>query len=197
MFVYGVPFVDVDHVVRDVSVSLYGGNIAIRTGNDRSNRAGPHSRFTLQTVDTAGQGAKGSGHGSGTGPKGLRRTISACWHAHYDVLAELLRRFPDARIVTALATYTSETFRTRALSTAGLNMGSQMYPVTAPECCVCDHSEYTDLNGRRPTTTVPDCAPAGEVFTTRTMAAWELNDAMRPNVDVDYFLDQLDRVLAE
>jgi hypothetical protein len=54
MFVYGVSFVDVAHVVRDVSASLYGGNIAIRTGNDRSNRAGPRSRFTLQTVDTAG-----------------------------------------------------------------------------------------------------------------------------------------------
>ncbi|MCE7011714.1 hypothetical protein LWC34_54215 [Kibdelosporangium philippinense] len=179
MFVYGVSFSDVQSVVRDVSDSLYDGNLTVRTGADRSNRAGPRATFTLRTLDSAGTGAKGSASwsGSGTGPKGRRRTISACWHAHYDVLAELFARFPHARVVTAIATYTAPTFHDRALATASLNVGCQLWPVTAPECCECDHSAYTYRVDS------PDYMPSV--------------DAMRPNSDVEYFLDQLDRVLAE
>lgn len=176
MFVYGVPYTDVHNVVRDVSSSLYDGNIIVRTGEDRSNRAGARATFTLRTTDTAGPGAKGSASafGKGTGPKGRRRTISACWHAHYDVLAELFARFPAARVVTAIATYTAPTFRDRALETSYLNVGSQLFPVTAPDCCECDHADYVDDFDSAPT-----------------------SDAMRPNVDVAYFLHELDRVLAE
>lgn len=182
MFVYGVSLIDIHRVVRDVSSALYDGNIAVRTGEDRSNRAGPRATFTLRATDTAGCGAKGSASafGKGTGPNGRRRTISACWHAHYDVLAELFGRFPAARVVTAIATYTALTFRDRALATAYLNIGSQLCPVTAPDCCECDHSEYV---GTSDYVDDADWMPSG--------------DAMRPNTNVDYFLDQLDRVLAE
>lgn len=175
MFVYGVPFTDVQSVVCDVSSALYDGNVTLRTGEDRSNRAGPRATFTLRTIDTAGLGAKGSASafGKGTGPKGRRRTIAACWHAHYDVLAELFARFPVARVVTAIATYTAPTFRDRALATSHIDVGSQLFPVTAPDCCECDHADYVDDF---------DSAPS--------------SDAMSPNVDVDYFLHELDRVLS-
>ncbi|MEU0509298.1 hypothetical protein [Amycolatopsis sp. NPDC006125] len=188
MFVYGVSLADIHSVVRDVSSALYDGNITVRTGEDRSNRVGPRATFTLRTTDTAGSGAKGSASafGKGTGPNGRRRTISACWHAHYDALAELFARFPAARVVTAIATYTAPTFRERALATARLNVGSQLYPVTAPDCCECDHTDYVD--------TFDQVAGTGYV----DASDWRPSgDAMRPNTDVDYFLDQLDRVLAE
>jgi hypothetical protein len=188
MFVYGVSLTDVHRVVRDVSGALYDGNITVRTGEDRSNRAGPRATFTLRATDTTGCGAKASASafGKGTGPNGRRRTISACWHAHYDVLAELFDRFPSARVVTAIATYTAPTFRERALATAYLNVGSQLYPVTAPDCCECDHTDYVDTVNHVDRTGYADRSdwmPSG--------------DAMRPHTDVDYFLDQLDRVLAE
>lgn len=185
MFVYGVSLTDVYRVVRDVSNDLYDGNITVRTGEDRSNRAGSRATFTLRTTDTAGCGAKASASafGKGTGPNGRRRTISACWHAHYDVLAELFARFPAARVVTAIATYTAPTFRVRALATAYLNIGSQLHPVTAPNCCACDHTNYVDDFDHADYVNEFDSMPSG--------------DAMRPNTDVDYFLDQLDRVLAE
>ena len=176
MFVYGLSLADVECVVRDVSNALYDGNIVIRTGADRSNQAGPRATFTLRASDTAGCGSKGSASsfGKGTGPRGRRRTISACWHAHYDVLAELFIRFPSARVVTAIATYTGRTFRERALATARINVGSQAFPVTAPDCCECNHANHVD-NRRNSTLS---------------------GDAMRPNTDIEYFLDQLDRVLA-
>jgi hypothetical protein len=182
MFVYGVSLADIHRVVRDVSSTLYDGNVTVRTGEDRSNRAGPRATFTLRATDTTGSGAKGSASafGKGTGPNGRRRTISACWHAHYGVLAELFARFPSARVVTAIATYTAPTFRARALATAYLNVGSELSPVTAPDCCECDHTNYGDR--------------AGYVDRSDRMTS---TDAMRPRTDVDYFLDQLDRVLAE
>jgi hypothetical protein len=188
MFVYGVSLTDIHRVVRDVASTLYDGNITVRTDEDRSNRAGHRATFTLRATDTAGSGAKGSASafGKGTGPNGRRRTISACWHAHYDVLAQLFGRFPDARVVTAIATYAAPTFRERALATAYLNVGSQLCPVSAPDCCECDHSEYVD--------TFDYVDRTGYVNDSDRMPS---GDAMRPNTDVDYFLDQLDRVLAE
>jgi hypothetical protein len=102
------------------------------------------------------------------------------------VLAELFARFPAARVVTAIATYTAPTFRERALATACVNVGSQLYPVTAPDCCECDHTDYVD--------TFDQVASTGYVDDSDLMPS---GDAMRPNTDGDYFLDQLDRVLAE
>ncbi len=188
MFVYGVSLTDVYRVVRDVAGKLYDDNITVRTGEDRSNRAGPRATFTLRASDTTGCGAKGSASafGKGTGPNGRRRTISACWHAHYDVLAELFARFPSARVVTAIATYTAPTFRERALATAYLNVGSDLHPVTAPDCCECDHTAYVD--------TAASGSGTGYVDRSDWMPS---ADAMRPSTDVDYFLDQVDRVLAE
>lgn len=176
MFVYGVSFIHVYRVVRDVSSALYDGNISVRTGEDRTNGAGPRATFTLRAHDTTGPGAKGSASafGKGTGPKGRRRTISACWHTHYDVLAELFARFPAARVVTKIATYTAPTFRDRALETSHLNVGSELFPVIAPDCCECDHTDYVNDFDSAPT-----------------------SDAMHPNTDVAYFLHELDRVLAE
>jgi hypothetical protein len=61
-----------------------------------------------------------------------------------------------------------------------------LYPVTAPDCCECDHTDYVntfDHTDRADYVDDFDWMPSG--------------DAMRPNTDVDYFLDQLDRVLAE
>lgn len=86
-------------------------------------------------------------------------------------------------MVTAIATYTAPTFRDHALATACLNVGSQVYRVTAPDCCECDHSDYVDTFDRAGYVDDFDWMPSG--------------DAMRPNTDGDYFLDQLDRALAE
>jgi len=59
MFVYGVSFTDVHRVVRDVSDALYDGNITVRTGEDRTNGAGPRATFTLRSHDTTERGRQG------------------------------------------------------------------------------------------------------------------------------------------
>jgi hypothetical protein len=77
-----------------------------------------------------------------------RNSLRACWHAHWDVIEELLRRYPDARVVSGYLArkpivYTAATFKEAALATAHLNVGSRTQPATMPECCECDHCLYS------------------------------------------------------
>ena len=146
MIVYGATLQEVTDVVAKASAEHYAGNIAVRTGEDRSNSRGGRATFTLRALDTsdAGPGAKGSASwsSSGTGPNGLRRTIAACWHAHYDVLAALFAAYPDARVNTAMARYEAAQFHDTAMVTAWRNVGAPIAPITPLECCECDHTGW-------------------------------------------------------
>jgi hypothetical protein len=154
MKVYGICAYDIDTVVREVSRARYDGNVGLKSLADCSNSKGPRATFTLRTLDsTAGRpGAMGNPRQTGTGPNGTRRSISACWHAHWDVIEALLERYPDAQVVSGfvmrevVVRYTRDTFRKVALATAHLNMGSATDPFTRPQCCECDHSRYSDVS---------------------------------------------------
>lgn len=174
MRVYGVSAHDVCTVIHDVSRDHYDGNLVVKSCEDRSTSRTPGAAFGLQVGDShAGKrGAIGSPGHTGNGPHGMkRRSNSACWHAHWDVIAELLRRYPDARVVSGLrlpadvlaercpaalagtrpgtamvaVKYTATTFREVALLTAHLNVRSSLEPVTMPQCCECDHSLYSEV----------------------------------------------------
>lgn len=154
MMVYGVSESDINEIVRAVSRELYRDNVIVKSSRDRSTSRGPRASFTLRVLDSGARapGAIGDPRHTGHGPYGMRRnSLRACWHAHWDVIEELFRRFPDARVVAGYwklddkpVTYTAGTFRETALRTAHLNIGSQLQPMTMPECCECDHSRYAD-----------------------------------------------------
>jgi hypothetical protein len=68
-----------------------------------------------------------------------RRQTAACWHAYRDVLAELFRRYPRATVITSMARYDGrEGFERNYLTTADINIGSQMQPAYMPELCDWD-----------------------------------------------------------
>jgi hypothetical protein len=58
------------------------------------------------------------------------------------VLAELFKQYPSAVVVTAMATYTADTFHGRAINTAAKNIGSMYQPVYPTQLCECKH--FTD-----------------------------------------------------
>ena len=126
MIVTGVTFADIQAIVEHVSRTKYDGDLEIKEGHDLSrNRAS----FTIRARNSAAHGARRSWQG--------RRTVAACWHAHWDVLAVLLEKHPHATVKTAMATYTADTFEDRALDTATISIGSMMQPTYMPELCNC------------------------------------------------------------
>lgn len=153
MKVYGVNAAGVGTVIRDVSHARYEDNLIAKSCEDRSNSKGGRAVFTLQVIDShrGRPGAIGVPGRTGEGPHGMkRRSNAACWHAHWDVVEELLRRYPDARVTSGFrlrdvaVTYTADTFRETALATAHLDVG-RGEPITMPQCCECDHTRYTDV----------------------------------------------------
>jgi hypothetical protein len=152
MKVYGASTDDIRRVVAQVSGEHYDGNVEIKSLEDRSNSAGPRATFTLRVVHGAAgrPGAIGKPLRTGTGPHGMRRCVSACWHVHWDVIEELLRQYPHARVVSGIqlrgrhVVYTADTFRDTALLTAHLNVANWYEPMSMPQCCECDHTRYTD-----------------------------------------------------
>jgi hypothetical protein len=126
MIVTGVQAHEIEQIVELVSKDQYNGSIELKSLNTLSrNRAS----FTIRARDSRAHGARRSWQG--------RRTIAACWHAHWDVLAKLFEKYPHATVKTALATYTAETFERRALHTAEINIGSMMQPAYMTELCDC------------------------------------------------------------
>lgn len=85
----------------------YAGNLIAYDVKDTSGpRKGLAVNFRLK-VEDSGPKAKGArgGHTKGSGPKGLKRTSSACWHAWYDVYGALAAAGIDqGREVRTLAT---------------------------------------------------------------------------------------------
>lgn len=67
-----------------------------------------------------------------------RRTVSACWHVHRDIMVEVFNLNPSARISTSLADYRGrEDFLNKYPGTAHHNIGSMMTPAYMPELCDC------------------------------------------------------------
>ena len=88
------------------------------------------NRFRLRVNDSRKAGARTSASG--------RRTVSACWHVHRDVMEAIFAVNPDVVIVSALATYNGkEDFEHKHLATHYHNAGSRMYPAQFGDLCDC------------------------------------------------------------
>lgn len=177
MKIYGASASEVYDAIHAVSHLLYDGNLVAKSCEDRSNSKGGRATFTLQVIDShrGRPGAIGVPGHTGNGPHGMkRRSNAACWHAHWDVIEELLRRFPDARITSGFrlrdvaVTYTADTFRETALATAHLDVG-RVESITMPRCCECDHTRYTDVP---PEVDSSLSAPAYRPGRERTIPSW-------------------------
>jgi hypothetical protein len=87
-------------------------------------------QFTLKVADSRGVGARRSWSG--------RRTVSACWHAHRDVMIDIFELNPNANLKTAMAHYKNkESFYDLYPGTGGKNIGSQFQPAYAEDLCDC------------------------------------------------------------
>jgi hypothetical protein len=136
MLVTGMSLETFRACVARVSGQKYGGNIVV---NDYREFSGNRFRVTLRATDSKSAGARRSASG--------RRGPWACWHAYRDVLIEVFRVNPKTRVRTGLAGRTGgqylgvEGFRANYPATGDINIGSQVLPVTMPECCECGGNE--------------------------------------------------------
>lgn len=97
------------HKAFDVVNAEYAGNLIAYDVRDTSGpKKGPAVTFRLKVKDNGpeAKGARG-GYTKGSGPNGLKRTSSACWHAWYDVFG--------------------------ALATAGIDQGWEVRTLATPE----------------------------------------------------------------
>lgn len=81
-------------------------------------------------ASSGGQGARLTRYG--------HRSPAACYHVHYDVIQALLAAYPQARIATALATYTIDTFEHKAGDLADADVGSTAEPLRFADACLCE-----------------------------------------------------------
>lgn len=126
MKLYGVSPDQLRDVVLFVSNRDTDGNLTFN--NFTPSRS--FVTFTLRVNNSKGKGAKRSGSG--------RRTVSACWHTHKAVMQEIFNRYPQARIVSALATYNgADDFARKFPETAYHNVGSMFAPCEIASCCEC------------------------------------------------------------
>lgn len=146
--IYQNPFLEhqnyrIEHAVRDSSQYV----VAVLHGRDlvreaivktpelvvdflRNNENTNALSFTLRVRDSKGVGARRSWSG--------RRTVSACWHAHRDVMKNIFEINEHANLYTAMAHYKGkESFYELYPATGWANCGSQMQPACAEELCDC------------------------------------------------------------
>lgn len=123
-----VPKAEIKDLLMQVQSDInarYDGNIRV----DQYQSADPR-RFTLRVLDSRGTGARRAASG--------RRIPCACWHVHRDFLAGIFRRYPNATVTTALATYKgAEAFARQYADTAYHNVGSEYRPSHIGANCDC------------------------------------------------------------
>ena len=70
---------------------------------------------------------------------GSRKKVnSICWHGYKDFLIEMYKYHPNARVVTAQATYLNkEDFEQKYPDTAFNNIGSMVDPLYYSDACLC------------------------------------------------------------
>jgi hypothetical protein len=125
--------------VYDIAIYENGHTFATRKGLKspvyvvdflKNNREITAIQFTLRVQDSKKAGARRSASG--------RRTASACWHAHRDVMMEIFKMNPDTNLKTVMAHYKNkESFYDLFPGTADINVGSQMQPAYPEELCNC------------------------------------------------------------
>jgi hypothetical protein len=129
----------------------YEGNVMgewQRTGIRPTMLNHTHTRWRgrIMVRDSRAVGARRSWQG--------RRMPAACWHVTRDVLGEVLRVAPEAKITTQMATYTAATWEERYPATAYVNVGSALQPRYMPDLCACGPTitlvPFASLGGAAP-----------------------------------------------
>jgi len=127
MKLYGVTQGQAEAIMRKVSRKLYKGNLDFAYLEPHNN----HVQFTLRVKDSHGRGAR-------LGQSNGRHLISACWHAHRDLMREIFTQFPQARLVSAKAVYHGAAdFTQKYVATGTGNIGSMMQPLQYDQACEC------------------------------------------------------------
>jgi hypothetical protein len=134
----GITITQVEECIERVN-PRYNGNLAGEWQVSPSarpsalNRAGTRWRGRIIVRDSYGLGARRSASG--------RHGRWACWHVFRDVIADILRAYPEAKITTGLATYTAANWEATYPDTAYGNHGSRMSPVAMVDLCECTDEE--------------------------------------------------------
>lgn len=130
MLITGLPYSAFQDIVRRVSARTYDGNIIIA---DYGEYSGARFHAAIRVSSSSGKGARRSASG--------RRMAVACWHAHRDVLIELFRLYPDARVKSGrlfVADYKgADGFRASYPETGQADVGWTFFPVRITELCEC------------------------------------------------------------
>lgn len=110
------------------------------------------------------------------GMSGRRRVNAVCWHGHYDFMDEVFARDPDARIISAVATYNGRRgFLQDAPPTAERNIGSQFYPQYYGDACECGRGwTPPPMHLERRPVTFGTLEPSGRLTEVRTIPHAEI-----------------------
>ncbi len=131
MKIKGITKQQLTAAVVTAGIEFYDDNLMF---NREPEQQGQWLHFTLRVKDShkPGAGRSSSYHNRG------HRQVSACWHAHRDVMRAIFRTAPDALLVTALARYEgTDSFEHEFPATGTLNVGPPIDPITRQECCEC------------------------------------------------------------
>lgn len=111
----------------------YAGNVVgewrVRGGVNYLSHKTPRWRGRIIVRDSRRLGARRSASG--------RRMPAACWHVFRDVIGEIMRVYPDAKVQTSLAVYTPGTWMDKYPATGWVNVGSVMEPRRMMDMCEC------------------------------------------------------------
>lgn len=128
MRITGIESRELRAAVAKAGAEFYDDNLTFRREPERK---GNWLHFTLGVNDSHEPGAHRAAVSN-------RRTASACWHAHRDVMRAIFRLAPNAILHTQLATYRgSEGFEHEFPATGTANAGSIMDPQQRQHCCDC------------------------------------------------------------
>lgn len=126
MKLYGVTEHELQAIIETISRVQYAGNLQLAYSEPKRN----HVEFTLRVQDS-----KGPGHRLGFSG---RQMVSACWHAHRDVMRKIFDKHPNARLISAFATYDGADDFVRSFERTGSrNVGSMVEPRYYREMCEC------------------------------------------------------------
>lgn len=149
MKVWGISTtLELTKIINTVSKKYYKRNLMF----NRLEYNGKTIQFTLKVKDS-----KGPGHRRGLKFLGFdrgyqlgKRLSSACWHAHRDVMKELFKQFPGARLKSMHADYRGHVdFLFHYEETGDINIGGSLFPVRFQDACDCDPPTLDEVLGLR------------------------------------------------
>jgi hypothetical protein len=150
MVVYGVTENELLRAARTVGVSLDYSPVAQGRGLRLRLTTSGAVRTASGRLKVPPPYARRAHHRNDDGSRRLL-TRSVCWHGHRDFFRALFELAPEARVVTAMATYRGrEDFEASHEESGWRNIGSQMDPIYARDACDCNRVSAPSLPSEEP-----------------------------------------------